>query len=459
MMTLLAFVFAFGVLVVVHEYGHYIVARACGVKVLRFSVGFGPVVASRVIGRDGTEWALSAVPLGGYVKMLDERESETEIAPADLPRAFNRQPVWKRFLIVLAGPAANILLAVVLSTALYLHGVPGMRPVVAGVTPQTPAAAAGFARGDVMLRVGDTPVTTTQDAVWALFSQAVDRNTVEVQVQSLRGERMVRELNLEGMQTAQLDADFLDVVGFKGLAPPMPTVVGKVVAGRPAERAGLRSGDHIMAVNGQPVADWEDMTTQIAPRAGATLTLDVERAGERLTLTLTPDSVDDGHGGHVGQIGIGSSQDEKVLDAYWAQYQVEARYGPVAALRHAAADTWGLAVGSLRIFGKMLTGMVSPRNLGGPITIAEAAGNSAHAGWLPYVNFIAFVSISLAVLNLLPIPLLDGGLLMYYMFEIFKGSPVSERVMEYGQRVGIALLLLLMTFALYNDITRHIFHG
>lgn len=458
MMTLLAFVFAFGVLVVVHEYGHYIVARACGVKVLRFSVGFGPVVASRVIGRDGTEWALSAVPLGGYVKMLDERETDAEIAPADLPRAFNRQPVWKRFLIVLAGPAANILLAVLLSTALYLHGVPGMRPVVAGVAPQTAAAAAGFARGDIILRVGQTPVATTQDAVWALFGQAVDRNVVEVQVQPAKGERTVRELNLEGMKTAQLDADFLEVVGFKGLAPPMPTVVGKVVAGRPADRAGLRSGDHILAVNGQAVGDWDEMTAQITPRAGATLALEVERAGQHLTLSITPDSVDDGHGGHVGQIGV-YSPDEKVLDAYWAPYQVEARYGPLAALRHAVADTWELAAGSLRIFGKMLTGMVSPRNLGGPITIAEAAGNSAHAGWLPYVNFIAFVSISLAVLNLLPIPLLDGGLLMYYMFEIFKGSPVSERVMEYGQRVGIALLLLLMTFALYNDITRHIFHG
>ena len=443
-----AFVVALGVLIVVHEFGHFLAARACGVKVLRFSVGFGRVVASRRAGRDGTEWALSAFPLGGYVKMLDEREGE--VAAADRPRAFNRQSVWRRFAIVVAGPVANFLLAIVLYWFVFLIGVPGMKPVVGPVDAGSPASLARLVPGDVLLKVGGDSVATWQDARWLLLKHAVARSSVELEVERAAGGVAVRTLDLSGLRAQDIEGDFMKALGLSRFQPPLAPVVGNVVAGGVAERAGLRAGDRVLAVDGVAVERWDQFVDAIRANPGRTLRVELRRDGRsEPPVSMTPDGVEEG-GVLIGKIGAAPRVDRSELQRYF----VEVRYGPVAGLWQALTRTWDTSVFSLKMLGKMIVGEVSVKNLSGPITIADYAGQSAQTGWVAYVLFLALISISLGVLNLLPIPLLDGGHLMYYIVEILKGSPVSERVMEIGQQVGMFVLFVLMAFALYNDINR-----
>jgi regulator of sigma E protease len=445
--TILAFAFALGSLIIVHEFGHYLAARLCNVKVLRFSVGFGRVLASRHYGVDQTEWAISAFPLGGYVKMLDEREGE--VATGDLPRAFNRQPVFRRFVIVLAGPLANFLLAIFLYWLIFMHGVPGIKPVIGAVAPDSPAAQAQFMPGETIVRIGREPVATWQDARWILLKHALEHATVTLEMHNERAEINWRNLDLSRLKPDDLDSDFLRALGFARLQPPLAPVIGRVLAGGAGERGGLAAGDEIVAIDGTAVERWDQVVSAVSASPGQRLMLDVKRDSVILHIAVTPESVVE-KTGSLGRIGAAPQIDRAAMQ----KYMVEVRYSPWTSLVMAVERTWDTSAFSLRMLGKMAIGEVSLKNLSGPITIADYAGQSAQIGWVSYVIFLALISISLGVLNLLPIPLLDGGHLMYYMFEIAKGSPISDKAMEIGQHVGMGLLLLLMTCALYNDITR-----
>ena len=445
--TLIAFVVALGVLIVFHEFGHYLIARLCGVKVLRFSLGFGRPLWKVRLGRDRTEWAIAAFPLGGYVKMLDEREGP--VAAEERYRAFNVQPVTKRFAIVLAGPAANFLLAILLYWVLFVHGVPGMRPVVGDPLPATPAAQAGFHAGDLIRRIGDAQVSTWQDVRWVLLDKALRKETVRVELQSERGDIKFGRLDLSGTGTDHIDGDLLQAVGITRYQPPLKPVIGRLIAGGAGERDGLKSGDEVVAVDGRPIAHWDELVAAISAAADRTLTLSLHRAGTALQLTVTPEAKSEA-GKIVGRIGAAPHVDEAEMKRLF----VEVRYGPVSAVARAFARTWEVSLFTLKMLGKMIVGELSMKNLSGPITIADYAGQSAQMGWLAYLSFLALISISLGVLNLLPVPLLDGGHLMYYVAEIVKGSPVSDRVMEIGQQLGMVLLFGLMAFAIYNDINR-----
>jgi len=446
--TLAAFAVALGCLIIVHELGHYAIARWCGVKVLRFSIGFGKPLWRRIAGRDRTEWVISAFPLGGYVKMLDEREGAVD--PSEASRAFNRQSVGKRFAIVAAGPISNFLFAILLYWVLFMHGIPGMKPVVGDVPPATPAAIAGLARGDTIVRIDGEAAATWQDARWLLLQHAVQKDSVRLEVRNAAGEAGVRNLDLSGLEASDLEGDFMRVLGLTRFQPPLKPVIGTVVAASPAERAGLKAGDEILGVNGQPVSQWEDVVRAIRSEPGTALKLRVHREdGTEQALEVTPDVVTD-RGEKIGRIGAGPRVDPAAI----AGLVSEVRYGPLTSLAKAAYKTWDTSVFSLEMLGRMVVGEVSLRNLSGPITIADYAGQSAQNGWVSYCLFLALISISLGVLNLLPVPLLDGGHLMYYTFEFFKGSPVSDKVMEIGQQIGMALLVMLMAFALYNDINR-----
>jgi regulator of sigma E protease len=445
--TVVAFIVTLGLLIVIHELGHYYVARLCNVKVLRFSLGFGKPLWSRKRGRDQTEWAVAAFPLGGYVKMLDEREGPVDAS--EMHRAFNRQSVGRRFAIVLAGPLANFILAIVLYWILFMHGVPGLKPVIGPVPPQSAAAAAGFASGDTLQRIGDEPVATWQDARWILLQHAVKKERVAIAVKTESGETRTRELDLSSTSADDLDGDFLRALGIARYSPPLAPVIGKLTSGGAAQQAGLKEGDEIVSVNNARVATWEDLVTLVRANPGKPLTVEVRRAEGAATLQVTP-QVHTENGKPIGRVGAYPKTDPEAA----AALTTVVSYGPLESVGKAIYKTWDTSAFSLKMLGKMIVGDVSLKNLSGPITIADYAGQSAQLGWVSFLLFLALISISLGVLNLLPIPLLDGGHLMYYVFEIFKGSPVSDKAIEIGQQLGMALLFVLMAFALYNDINR-----
>ena len=447
LITIASFVFALGTLIVFHEFGHYIVARWCGVKVLRFSLGFGRPLLCLKRGRDQTEWVIAAFPLGGYVKMLDEREGE--VPANELPRAFNRQSITRRFLIVLAGPVANFLLAIALYWVVFVSGIPGLRPVVGAVVPDSPAAQAMLASGDIIVKVGSVSVATWQDARWALLKSAVNRKPVALEVHTEQGEIHWRNLDLSGMTSESLDGDFLAALGFSRLQPPIAPVIGRLIPGGAGERAGLLADDQIVAVDGIDIARWDQFVTIVNANPGKPLKFEIKRADRLLDIVVAPDAVLE-KSVSIGRIGAAPRIDRNAMQ----KYVVDVRFGLFESLPKALERTWDTSLFSLQMLGKMIVGEVSLKNLSGPITIADYAGQSAQVGWVSYLVFLALISISLGVLNLLPVPLLDGGHLMYYMLEIFKGSPLSEKAMAVGQQIGMAVLMVLMVFALYNDITR-----
>ncbi len=453
MITALAIIVGFSVLVVFHELGHYWVARRCDVKVLRFSIGFGKVLYVKRVGRDRTEWAISAIPLGGYVKMLDEREGE--VAPHELPRAFNRKPVLQRMLIVVAGPVANILLAIVLHWALFIHGVPGLKPVMGEVAAGTPAALAQLEPKETIAAINGAPMPSWDEVRWALIDIALQHGNASLEVRAADGTLHRHELDLSRISADDLNGDFLQKLGLQPYQPLIKPVIGELVADSVAERSGLRPGDTILRSDGVPMKRWEDWVDAVRGHPGRVMRLDVLRDGRELVLDITPDTVRDG-GKAVGKIGAAPRIDEQDREAFKAML-VMVSYPPVAALSEALHKTWETAWVSLSMMGKMVVGQLSLKNISGPITIADYAGQAAHIGLGVYLGFLAFFSISLGVLNILPIPLLDGGHLLYYTAELIKGSPVSEAAWEAGQKVGIALLVALMAVALYNDISRLIF--
>jgi regulator of sigma E protease len=443
--TIVAFILALAVLIVVHEYGHYLVARLCGVKVLRFSVGFGRTLVSKRFRPGGTEWVIAALPLGGYVKMVDEREGA--VAAEDRPYAFNRKSVWRRFAIVAAGPMANFLLAIVLYWGLFMSGVPDARPLIAAPAPGSIAAGAGLARGDTLLGINGEPVSGWQDARWRIMQLAVAHAQADLEVLDRAGHLSWKKLDMAGFDIEGLEGDPVARIGLKLYRPD--AVIGRTLPGSVAEKNGLQRGDRILEVEGRPIATWDEFVLAIRGHPGASMRLRVAGRSGEAEVTLTPDAVGE-RGRTIGRIGAEPLMDAEEMKNLFTVV----RHGPVDAMRLAVSKTWDTTVFSLKMIGKMMVGEVSWRNLSGPVTIADYAGQSAQAGWNSYLVFLAIISISLGVLNLLPIPLLDGGHLLYYTVEVFKGSPVSDKAMEMGQRVGLALLLVLMAFAFYNDINR-----
>ena len=441
--TILWFLVAIGVLVVVHEFGHYLAARLAGVKVLRFSVGFGKPLLSHRFGPDQTQWTLSPLPVGGYVKMLDEREGEVPAAEAH--RSFNRATVWRRIGIVVAGPLANFLLAIVIYWALFMHGLPAMKPLIGDPPAGTPAAYAGLAAGDEIRRVNGTDTPSFQDLRLTLLRAGVAGGPLTLELVDGRSV----QLDASSMQTENMEQDTLRPLGIVRYDPVIEPVVGTVLPDGVAARAGFQVGDQLLAVDGKAIANWQGWVEIIRQHPGKTLRIEYRRQGRLGTLTLTPDAVNEGSQ-LVGKIGAGPKVDE----AIFASLMTEVRYGPIDALWQGAIKTWDMSIFTLEMMGRMVLGQVSWKNLSGPLTIADYAGQSAALGWISFVGFLALVSVSLGVLNLLPVPLLDGGHLMYYVAEVLTGRPVSERTMEIGGRIGMTLLLLLMSFALFNDLQR-----
>jgi len=447
LITVLAFVVALAVLIIVHEYGHYLVARLTGVKVLRFSVGFGRPLWLRRMGVDETELAICLIPLGGYVKMLDEHEGP--VAPAELNRAFNRKSVWRRFAIVSAGPLANFLLAVVLYWMLFLNGVQEAKPVIGTPEPGSIAAAAGLKRGDTILQINGEGITSWQEARWRILQLAVEKSPARLEILDRANRIDWRTLDFTRFASDGFEGDPLARMGLQIYRPDIEPVIGQVMTEGVAERSGLRAGDQVMAVDNRPINTWTDLVMAVRAHPGVRMNVELKRGAETLTIELEPDVIEQ-DGKKFGRIGASPHIDREAMRGL----VTTVRYGPIKALQLAFERTVDTAAFSLKMLGKMLIGEVSWRNLSGPVTIADYAGQSAQHGVAAYLAFIALISISLGVLNLLPIPLLDGGHLMYYVVEIIKGSPVSERVMELGQRFGLSLLLFLMAFAFYNDINR-----
>jgi len=450
-MTILSYVLAFlvsiGVLVAVHEYGHFWMARRLGIRVLRFSIGFGKALWQRK-GADGTEYAVAAIPLGGYVKLLDEREGPVD--PALASQAYNRKSPWARILVLLAGPFANFLFAVVAYWVLFVAGIPALKPVLGDVEPDSTAARAGLQAGDEIVAVGATETGTREAAVLALLDELMNGRPIELSVRDESGDARRAVLEIEGDRRALTEPGaLLRGLGFDFWYPVVPARVGKVMPGSPAERAGLREGDQIAAVNGEPVADFAALVERVQPKPGATLGFTVERDGQTLTVPVEVEAQREGER-LVGRIGVQPASPGELPEGM----RTLERYGPLGALARATDKTWDMSVLTVRMLWNVATGDVSVKNLSGPINIAEYAGFSARQGILAFLSFLAIVSVSLFVLNLLPIPILDGGQIVYQLAELAKGSPLSDRAQAVGQQIGILVLLVLMSFAFYNDLSR-----
>jgi regulator of sigma E protease len=445
----LAFLVAIGVLVAVHEYGHFWMARRMGIKVLRYSIGFGKVLWSRRAA-DGCEYAFSAIPLGGYVKLLDEREGP--VPPELLTQAYNRKPVWRRILVLLAGPFANFLFAAVAYWILFVVGIPALKPVIGDVIADSPAAEAGLQSGDSIVAVAGAPVATREGAVLSILDRLMDGAPIELTVRADEGEGSPRTLDLvvEGDRRGLTEPGaLLPGLGFDFWYPTVPTEIGKIVPGSPAARANLALGDRIVAVDGEPVEDFAALVERVQPSPGKTLRFTIERKGGTFEVPIEVESQRDG-ARLVGRIGIQPVPNLAVPD----DMRALERYGVVQSAGRAVGKTWDMSVLTVRMIWNVATGDVSVKNLSGPINIAEYAGFSARQGILSFLSFLAIVSVSLFVLNLLPIPILDGGQVVYQLAELVKGSPLSERAQAVGQQIGILLLLVLMSFAFYNDLSR-----
>lgn len=441
--TIFAFAVVLGVLIIVHELGHYLVARWCNVKVLRFSVGMGKVVWSRRFGTDQTEWAVSMLPLGGYVKMLDARDGDlADVSPQDMQREFTRQSVWKRIAIVAAGPIANFLLAILLFAGLYSHGIPEPAAKLGTPSEQSIAWQAGLRGGERVTAVNGEPVQAWGDLRWLMVQAVVDRKSARLDVVDTAGAQETAIIPVDSVPTEKLEGDFLADLGID-LARP-PAVLGRIVPDGPGMLAGLQQGDEILTVDNTPIRDGMAFVDAVRAAAGKTLQVRLLRHGQTLTLPVTPETLEQG-GRTFGRI--------KVEVAMMPE-MVSAGSGPLAALGKAVKKTWDTSAMTVKMVGKMIVGEVSWRNVTGPITIADYAGQTARIGWISYLSFIAFVSISLGVMNLLPIPVLDGGHLLYYAVEVLTGRPVSERFGEIAQRAGVGILMTLMLVAVFNDINR-----
>ena len=443
MHTLLAFIFAILILVSLHEFGHYAVAKLCGVKVLRFSVGFGKPFLTRK--RGDTEWCLAPIPLGGYVKMVDTREGE--VSEADLPYAFDKQHPAKRIAIVAAGPLTNLALAVLLYGLSFSFGVTELRPYVGTVEPDTIAARAGFQSGDKIQSVNGTPVADWGSAQTEITLN-LEAGKVAVVVQTASGAPAIRTIDAAGTEEA---GKIAKNQGYIGLMPfKITTVIGGVEKGSPADKAGLKTGDKLTAADGKPITSWQEWANLTRQSPGRKIALTYERDGQARTADIRPDTVERSDKTLIGRVGL-LPQSDKAWDR-----QIRHNYRP--SVVHAFGMGWEKTVSyswtTVKFFGKLISGNASASHISGPLTIADIAGQSAELGLQSYLEFLALVSISLGVLNLLPVPVLDGGHLVFYTAEWIRGKPLGERIQNIGLRFGLALMMLMMAIAFFNDITR-----
>ena len=445
--NIVAFIVVIGILVTFHEYGHFWVARRCGVKVLRFSIGFGKPIYSWQ-GADGTEYVVARIPLGGYVKMLDERNDAVD--EADLPYAFNQKSLWARIAIVAAGPAFNFILAIILYWLIFMIGTEGLKPVVADVKASSIAIQSGMHSGDELLSINGEPTQTWETVGINLIAAVVEGQPfADVAVKDVNGENQNRRLNLQGLSADFSKVSVISQLGITAQLPVWPAVIDEVIVGEAAAKAGLKRGDEVVAVDGVEMTDWREWVRQVQKNPGKNMELTVVRLGETENLIITP-GIKTHNDVQYGYVGAKAFPPPAVP----AELRAVVQYSFLAAWGEAVKKTWKISSLTLRMLGKMLVGEASVKNISGPLTIAQYAGRSASIGLIQFLSFLAVVSVSLGVLNLLPIPVLDGGHLMYYLVELIKGSPVSEKTQLFGQQMGMVALGLLMLLAFYNDVMR-----
>jgi regulator of sigma E protease len=444
--TIFYFIVAIGVLVAFHEFGHFWVARRVGVKVLRFSIGFGKVFWSYQKTPADTEYVLSAIPLGGYVKMVDEREGE--VASEDLPYAFNRQPVWARTAIVAAGPIFNLVLAVALFWAVLVIGETGMKPILGAVTQGTIAAQAGFVEGDEITAVNDKQTPTWMEAMETIVTSAMGDEDITVAVTTAKQEQLVRNLSIT--ESDKKDAAALyKRLGFKPWSPSLKPIIGKVLPDSAALAAGLKANDLIVSADNIPIKEWQQWVDIVKLHPDKAIVLIIERDGAQMSLSITPKAVPVGDKTE-GKIGAGVFVPEDLIKSITVEYSLS----PLEAIPAAFKTTYYYSTATLQMMGKMFVGKASVENLSGPISIAQYAGQSAEMGLTAFLKFLGLVSVSLGVLNLLPIPVLDGGHLLFFAFEAILRKPVPEKIQLFFQQVGVTLLMLLMAVAMFVDVQR-----
>lgn len=449
LLMVLAAIIVLGPLIAIHEFGHFWVARRVGVKVLTFSIGFGPALL-KWKDRHGTQFQVAAIPLGGFVRMADEREGE--VPAEDIPRAFNNQPVWARMAIVAAGPLINLLFAVLLYWVLFLQPTETLRTVVGRVIADSPAAMAGLASGDEIVAIDGEPVTDWEAINYALIDRMGESGQLRVSIRPAgsTGASQERLLPLDHFLGGS-DVDPFREIGFTPWQPLLDPVIGEVVAGSAGERQGLKAGDRILAVDGRAVESWQDFVDVVRVRPELPVLAEVLRGSDRLQLNLVPAAEKDDRGVVRGRLGIALKEQPYEVPA---AYRQTVQLGPVDAAGAAIVKTGKLIAFTLESMGKMIRGLISVDNLSGPITIAKVAGQSASLGWEALLGFMALLSVSLGVLNLLPVPVLDGGHLVYHAIEGITGRPLSERVQMFGLRIGVAMLMSLMLLAIFNDLSR-----
>ncbi len=446
--NILAFIVALGVLITFHEFGHYWVARRCDVKILRFSIGFGRAIYKKHFGKDNTEFVLAALPLGGYVKMLDEREGE--VKEEELPRSFNYKPLWQRFAIVSAGPVFNFIFAIIAYWIIFIAGVNGLKPIIGEVEPSSISSQSGLAQGQEILSVNGLKTPTWSTVIDQLVNHTVNADVVDLTITDNDGVEKNVEIDLSKISIDEMaEGKLLEALGLSIIELKLAPIIGEVLPGGVAEKVGLLEGDKIVRVNNEAVTSWGEWVEIIRKSPDKVLELQVSRGGTTMNFEITPERVEVGDE-IIGRIGAAAFRPDEMFDSY---FTVES-YSLPTAFTKALKKTWEMSVLTLRVLGKMLVGEASVKNLSGPISIAQYAGQSAGIGLIAFLSFMAIVSVSLGVLNLLPVPLLDGGHLMYYLIELVIGKPVSEAIQIAGQQIGLVLLLGLMSIAIFNDITR-----
>ncbi len=446
----LAFIVAVGIIVTVHEFGHFWVAKRLGVKVLRFSVGFGKPLLTRTTGADKTEYVLASIPLGGYVKMLDEREKE--VSESEIHRAFNRQSVWKRFAIVSAGPIFNFIFAVLAYWITFVVGVEGIKPVIGEVLPHSIAEAVQIKPNDTFILIEDVPVQTWTQTTIQLLDKALKSGTVKATLLDEDSMRKTVTLDLTDTEWLLAEGNLLEKIGITPWRYQYQPVFGEIKSGV-AKSAGIQTGDQVVSIDGTQIESWDNLVKYIQARAEISINIIVQRDDERLSFTLIPESKEQ-DGRIIGRIGAYPFIDLTRLNEKQKELQVMVRYDPLVAIGKGLMKTWEVSVLTLKLLWKLVMGVASLKNISGPVTIAEYTGESALIGFSAFMGALAIISISIGILNLLPIPILDGGHLFYYMVEIIKGSPVSEQFEAIGQRIGVIMLAGLMGLAFYNDIYR-----
>ena len=438
-----------GVLIAFHEYGHFLVARRCGVKVLRFSIGFGPVLF-RLYDKQGTEFAISALPLGGYVKMLDERDTETELTEQDKSAAFNNKPVGQRIAIASAGPIANFLLAIVVYWFVFLQGTVGLSPQIFSVEPGSPAEQSGLVEGLQISRVDNDSVETVRDVALALTRRIGESGNVVIHAGYPDADAS-RDYLLPIEDWLEKEPGQIDVFGELGIGfyrPQIAPMVASVLPDSAAQQAGLQSGDKIIAADGEPVSDWMEWVEYVQQRAGQSIALEFQRDGELKSTRITPAEVRQ-NGRKIGQVGIRVEMPE-----FPEHLQVRREYSMLSAWVPALTSTWDMTTFTLSALKKMLLGDISYKQLSGPISIAQVATESAYSGIYSYLSLLALLSVSLGILNLLPIPVLDGGHILFYLIEWIKGSPVPEKIQIIAFQIGMVVILSVMLLAIFNDLSR-----